>query len=240
MLVEMHAHVIYGVDDGPQTPDAMYQMLYSAQANGVERLYCTSHYTLWNNSFPLDAYRSHLEEAREWCERNAPHLTLYSGAEIYVDPSILALPLPENLPVMQGTDLVLLEFPFGISARDVVRAVEKFQAGGFQPILAHVERYSSLRSAETVQKLKNECGAKIQINAQSVFDASAGFFQKRRIKKLLQMGLIDFVSSDAHNTTSRAFCLEYARHWLNANGFADIADALCGENIRQCAASAPR
>ena len=233
MLIEMHAHVIYGVDDGPKDQEAMIRMLSSASKNGTERLYCTSHYTFGNNEYPIELYREHLEEARNWCKENAPGLELYSGAEIYVSEEILSMPFPQNLPTMQGTNLALLEFPLNISLRDVIRIIEKFQSNGYRLILAHVERYSALRSAKTIQKLKEEYDIQIQVNSQSIFNENSGFFHKRRIGKLLQMDLIDYISSDAHNTTSRPFCLEYAYHWLCTNGFEELADPLCGGNMKR-------
>lgn len=233
MLIEMHAHVIYGVDDGPKDQEAMIRMLNSASKNGTERLYCTSHYTLGNNKYPMETYHKHLEEAREWCDKNAPNLKLYSGAEIYVTGEAVSMPFPEKLPTIQGTDFTLLEFPLHISLRDIVRIIEKFQKHGYRPILAHVERYSALRSAKTIQKLKDEYDIQIQVNAQSIFNENSGFFHKRRIGKLLQMNLIDYVSSDAHNTTSRPFCLEYAYHWLCSNGYEDVADDLCGDHMKR-------
>lgn len=228
----MHAHVIYGVDDGPQTREDMERMLYSAKASGVKRLYCTSHYSV-GGSFPETVYREHLKEAREWCRENAPDLTLYSGAEIFADISALPSLRQNTLPTLEGTNLILLEFPIRISARDILRIAQKCRECGYQPILAHAERYPSLHKIQTVQTLKNAAGALIQINAQSVFDPNAGCFQKARTRRLLHGGLADCVSSDAHNTSSRPFCLEYAYHWLKTNISVEAASSLCGGRMER-------
>ena len=58
-----------------------------------------------------------------------------------------------------------------------------------------------------------------------------GFFARRRSRKLLDEGLIDFVSSDAHNITTRSFCLASAHDWLTSRYGTEYADALCGKNI---------
>ena len=65
--MDYHAHFVYGVDDGARTREEMFAMLDAAAADGVTRLFATSHSTPGMEPFPLDVYQRHLDFARAYC-----------------------------------------------------------------------------------------------------------------------------------------------------------------------------
>lgn len=232
MLIEMHAHVLYGIDDGPQSQEDMLRMLYAARESGVEQMICTSHIAPGKGDFSLEDYWERLMEARAWCRENAPGLRLREGAEIYYTKDTCALLSSGQALPLAGTRLVLVEFsPFETTAF-ITEALETLAGCGWQPVLAHVERYRRLKDPKMLQALKDRLGVRVQMNAASVFREEAGFFFRRRVERLLP--LVDFVASDAHDLSARPFCLQYACHWLKNHRGIETAEKLCGGNILAC------
>ena len=230
MLVETHAHVIYGVDDGPETPEEMRRMLLSAAQTGVRHLFCTSH---GGAGFPKALYEEHFQEARVFVRENGLALTLHKGNEILWTSDVPVLLASGALLPLGDTRAVLVEFPSTASADQVFAAVSWLRREKWQVVLAHAERCPALCRGRVLQRLRQEQGVKVQLNAASVFENGTGFFFRRRIQGLLRGGLADYVSSDAHDTFQRPFCLPYAHHWLSRHFSEETADALCGGNAEK-------
>ena len=72
MFVEMHSHVVYGVDDGAQSYDVMMGLLTQAANDGVSHIICTPHIAPGMKPFPFDTFYQHLDEGKKWCAVHAP------------------------------------------------------------------------------------------------------------------------------------------------------------------------
>lgn len=230
MLVEMHAHVIYGADDGPETPEEMQRMLQSAAQTGVRHLFCTSH---GGAGFPKALYEEHFQEAQAIVREKGLTLTLHKGSEVYWTADTPLLLASGALLPLGDTRAVLLEFDPMTTADQVFTAVSRLRQENWHVVLAHAERCPALCRGRVLQRLRQEQGVKVQLNAASVFEDGTGFFFRRRIQGLLRGGLADYVSSDAHDTFQRPFCLPYAHHWLSRHFSEETADALCGGNAEK-------
>ena len=79
-LIEIHDHVVYGVDDGARDMDASIQMLKSAVEQGIEALIATPHFECGNSQLDLAAYRSRVAELSDYLRAQDMPLTLYTGA----------------------------------------------------------------------------------------------------------------------------------------------------------------
>ena len=80
-FTDYHAHFVYGVDDGARTREEMFAMLDAAAADGVTRLFATSHSTPGMEPFPRDVYQRHLDFARAYCAEKGYDLMLENGSE---------------------------------------------------------------------------------------------------------------------------------------------------------------
>lgn len=230
MLVEMHSHVIYGVDDGAQTYETMVGLLQQAVDSGVRHLVCTSHITPGFKEFPMDAYQRRLGEAQKWCRENAPELQLHTGSEVLYTKHASRLLGEGQVPTLNRTKLVLMEFFPDAKEKEIFDAVTDIGAYGYRVVLAHVERYEALRKRSQIEQLKDECGCYIQMNSRTVMGEHVGFFQRRWHRELLKHELIDFVSSDAHSLGHRPICLAEAHQVLTEQYGQAYADRLCGGN----------
>ena len=107
---------------------------------------------------------------------------------------------------MAGSRYVLIEFSMNDLFPTIRNYVYELITHGYQPIIAHVERYFCCQKMEKIQELK-DMGALIQVNAGSVL-GEEGWKLKKFCLELMKKDLIDFIASDTHNTSDRKLNLK--------------------------------
>ena len=208
-FTDIHAHFLYGLDDGAKDRHEMEAMLDAADADGILSLFATPHVTPGIEPFDRALYRGRLEEAQRYCHRKGYALRLYSGAEILYTPALEQYALNHRLPTLAESDHVLVEFVPDVSYRELEAAVAYLERGGYIPVLAHVERYRCLYSGKHAVSLKERRNVRYQMNASTVL-SSGGFFHRRILQGWFRCGLVDFVASDAHDCNHRSFLIRKA------------------------------
>ena len=227
MMVDMHCHVIWGVDDGARTEEDTHDMLRLASENEVRHIVCTSHITPGEAPFPLERYEDHLARAQAWCREEGLELTLHPGSEILYTDQTPRLLHEGRIPRLNNRRVVLVEFWYDVPADTLTEAARLLGNEGVTVIFAHVERYRVSRDLGLLEELRDEYGVLMQMNARTVYEKQ-GFLTDRWKRKLLEGGMIDMVASDAHNTSSRSCNLLQARESLRKAYGAETADRLCG------------
>lgn len=231
-MIDIHTHVIYGVDDGSASPDMSRDMLRRASEQGVTALACTSHCTPGYRPFPRDRYLNRLEELQGFANREGLPLRLLTGCEILYTDRAVSMIRGGEIPTLNGTDRALVEFLPEASWDTVRRAVREFGNAGLRMVAAHVERYDCLReNLLRLREMRDE-GVLCQMNAETAV-RSAGLFGDRWARKALKSGLIDAVASDAHNLSSRAPNLKEARQSLEKAYGGEMARRLLEEGPRE-------
>lgn len=226
-FVDIHHHLIYGVDDGARTFEDMQAMIRRAVEENVGDIVCTSHATPGERPFPLERYRRHMEEAREWIEQEKLPLHLHSGCEVlYTDASPRLLG-EGHFPTLAESQNVLLEFSPDTDFRRLCEAARLVGNEGLNVIFAHVERYQGLRNLNHVRELRDSYGVYMQMNTNTVVNKK-GFFFERWVRHMLEEGYIDFVASDSHNVTTRSCNMRLCYEMLKGRYGAEIADDMCG------------
>ena len=200
-FTDYHAHFVYGVDDGARTREEMFAMLDAAAADGVTHLFATSHSTPGMEPFPRDVYQRHLDFARAYCAEKGYDLMLESGSELLYTPAAAYAAAEHSLVTLGGTDWVLLEFVPNITAKELETALQEITGAGYRILVAHIERYPCLAQHGLLARLHEQYRLRCQINCSAVLDS--GFWQRMRLEHWVKAGLVDAVSSDAHNCTSR-------------------------------------
>jgi len=181
-FTDYHAHIVYGVDDGAQTREEMYAMLDAAAADGVRHLFATSHSTPGMERFPQEVYDRHLALARAYCTQKGYDLKLEHGAELLYTPAAGYAAVQRQLLTLGDTGWVLLEFVPNITAKELETALQEITGAGYRILVAHIERYPCLAQHGLLARLHG---------------------QRMRLEHWVKAGLVDAVSSDAHNCTSR-------------------------------------
>lgn len=203
-FVDIHHHLAYGVDDGPKSFKQMQKMLLRAADEGIGTIIATPHATPGVHRFHLDEYRRALAEARAYCIEEGLEIEILEGCEVLYTDQAPRLLGERQLPTLNGTDFVLVEFSPDIKYSKLRDALESLICEGFRPVIAHAERYDCLtKRPSRAEKLKAEMDVRIQVNCSSIINKK-GWRVRHFVKGMLEKELVDALGTDAHNVTSRA------------------------------------
>ncbi len=203
-MIDIHSHVLQAVDDGCLEIDTALAMLKEAVALGIKHVILTPHFR-GEYACDKETLQREFERLKEKAQECNIDVNLYLGQEIYVEKGYKAGIKDGKLLTLNNTNFVLIEFDFEYPS-DIVNTVYDLKISGYQPIVAHIERYGyvDLRIADEVKKE----GGLIQINAESIVSIR-NFKFRRRAMQLIKYGLVDFVASDVHgerkNLMQKAF-----------------------------------
>lgn len=225
-LVEIHAHFLYGIDDGPQESEKMFAMLDAAESDGVRLLFATPHFVPGIEPFDEEKFQQRLSEAKQYCQKNGYQIVLIQGAEVLYTPALEQYIQEHGLPTLGSSRYVLMEFLPNIAFPELLSAITMIERFGGSAVIAHAERYRCLLTPRRLARLKEKTNALIQLNAETVLKPN-GWREKHYTRRWLSLGLADTVSSDAHSTHRRPFLLREAYELLTKRYGEEIAHRLC-------------
>ena len=226
-MIDLHSHLLPGVDDGSPSIDASVPVLERFGAQGVEVVVCTPHL---NASEAGDApYDRHVEILASLQARapSAPRLAL--GWEIMLDEP--GIDLRARHLGLAGSTAVLVEFPRRGVPATAGRELSRLRASGVVPVLAHPERYWGC-TVDQVREWKRD-GAVIQVDAIMLGHPSQ---MGVLAAEMLAEGLVDCIASDNHGD---ARTLDYARRWLEERDAPEQARLLTHTNAARLLADEP-
>lgn len=201
-FVDIHSHVLPGVDDGAQNIQEALAMLRQASEEGIRELFVTPHYRQGRYRTGAAAVKERTARLQEAAEKEHISIQLYTGTEIYYRNGLEERLEKGELSVMNNTEYVLVEFSPMEEYFYIRNAAEELLGAGYRPILAHAERYrafcSDIKKLEEIRSM----GAEIQINAGSVTGAF-GLGTKGFVRQILKKELADYLGTDAHGCTQR-------------------------------------
>lgn len=203
MIIDVHTHILPGVDDGAVNGEVSLEMLRLEKQADVEKLYLTPHFYPRHQEFEefLDNRATAWETLRALTAgMDVPEMRL--GAEVHYSPDILEMDLRQM--TLGDSDFLLLEMPHQLYPAYGEQVVSKLLEQGITPILAHVERFPYFRKDPGLLKRLIDLGALGQVSA----DALDLKMDKGFARACLSCGLAQLVGSDAHNTDSRPPCME--------------------------------
>ena len=227
-FVDMHHHLIYGLDDGAQTWEQTRQMLTRAWENGIDRIIATPHAEPGMKPFPMEQLMQRIGQAQRWCDEQKMQLEILPGCEIFYTPQTVRMLRDGLIPTLADSDYVLVEFLPTAPYSELRGAAKALTAVGYQPIFAHIERYRCLRWPGRVQALREQYGIHMQMNADTICRKQS-FFTQMWVDSMLKKGCIDVAASDAHNVTSRPCRMKACYQTLKKRFGQETADRLCME-----------
>ena len=191
-MIDIHTHILPLVDDGSSDIIDSLQMLKEQVASGVTDVFLTPHL---RGCFNLDelSIKKAFSDFCEMVKNNDINVNLYLGQEIFLSPDNPIIHETQQIITLNNTKYILREFDF-FAHTDIVEAVYESSRLGFIPIVCHFERYTyaNLEMANDIKAY----GGFIQVNADSVTGENKSC--KKFTRKLLKLGLVDFVASDLH------------------------------------------
>ena len=227
-MIDIHHHLIYGLDDGPRDLESSLAQAEAAIANGITHLVCTPHS---NDRWALqpEVNRERLAEIETHLKGR---LTLGLGCDFHLSYDNIEdqLAHPTRYTI-NGKQYLLVEFPdFGIPA-NIGESLYNFVATGVVPIITHPERNATLQNKLEMMVEWLRHGCVVQVTSGSLL----GRFGKRAeavSRELLDRSWVHFLASDAHNLTSRPPNLAEG-YTAVANDYGkEVADRLCIHNPR--------
>lgn len=230
-MIDVHMHLIPGVDDGAEDAQMALLMLLRAKDQGIRAVFATPHSSAFDED--PEGTKEKFRQLRARAAQIFPEMQLYPGCEVYCETgrmrSVLAGLESGKYPTMNGTRFVLMEFSQWVMPENTTPCVEALVNAGYTPILAHMERYKYLRSNMALVDGFRELGAKIQINAYSLFEEMEDSI-KNWARRLVLEQKVDFLGTDAHRTYHRPPSAEMGLQWLYENTDPEYADAISRGN----------
>lgn len=210
-MVDIHSHILYGVDDGAESLEEAAAMLKEAKRQGISSVVLTPHYRYGMFSFPAEQIKKHFYQLNSYAENIG--IKLYLGTEYHIDSQCVARLRQGRCLTLAGSPYVLAEFSYRTTCKFMRNSVNELLTYGYIPVIAHVERYRELRSHPGYIEELRELGAWIQVNADAVL-GKEGRNTKRFTKKLLKKDWVDVIASDSHGIQKRKCHMKECRDYI--------------------------
>ena len=231
-FVDLHTHILPGVDDGAKDMDTAIEMLRMAWDNGTGTVVLTPHYRgRYKKTTPREM-RAVFEELSNRAAKEVPDMKLILGHEAGNEHELWDKLLCERVLTLGGTRYVLLEFEEHCYRSNVLSSVLSLVNSGFLPVIAHVERYEIFRKTPSLAAEVVSMGAMLQVNAGSIL-GKHGLGVSLYCRKLLRKGLVSFVASDAHDPKDRTPALRACYDRVRTLRGEAVAQAVFAENAQR-------
>ncbi|WP_164219930.1 CpsB/CapC family capsule biosynthesis tyrosine phosphatase [Virgibacillus sp. YIM 98842] len=213
-MIDIHCHILPGIDDGAQTEADSIAMAKAAAEQGIHTIIATPHHKNGRYENNRTSIIQYTEILNNLLGKEDIPLKVVPGQETRINGDmVLDLENRELMP-LNDTKYVFVEFSSGHVPHYAKQMIYDLQVAGYTPIIVHPERNRELieNPAKLYEFVKN--GALTQVTAGSVI----GKFGKNIEKfthQLIDNALTHFIASDAHNTSTRSFWMNEAYQEVN-------------------------
>lgn len=213
-ICDLHGHFLPDMDDGSRTVEESLQMLETARAQGIGKMFATSHY--YSNE-SVEAFLQRRTQSMQLLrgameDRGGEYPRICLGAEVAYRRGIGSAEGLEKL-CLGNSDYLLLELPFAPWEGALFRDLSSItNVRGIIPVIAHIERYLQLQKQEQLDRLLQQ-DVLIQMNASMLLS----WHSRGKAKRLLQKGIVHLLGSDCHNMQTRVPNMGPALDYLEKN-----------------------
>jgi protein-tyrosine phosphatase len=208
-VIDLHSHVLPGLDDGAADEDEALAIARAAVADGTRVLAATPHV---REDYPTtpDQMESSLRALREALAREEIELTLVSGGELAIEEARRRPPEELRRFGLAGNPrFLLVETPYLDWPTTLEALVRELRAREIVPVIAHPERNRDVQKRPELLARPVEAGALVQLTAGSL-DGSLGGSARRCARRLLSLGLAHLLASDGHAPQVRSIGMSSA------------------------------
>ena len=199
-MIDIHCHVLYGVDDGAQDLSTSQAMIDRMAQEGVTAVIATPHFRHHMFSYPQDKIEEAYQKLKVYAaEKN---IGLYLGCEYHVDHDIYDNLEKSRIHALADTTYILTEYSYVVDLEQILTYTQDLIMRGWRPIIAHAERCEVFQRKPRLVEEVIDAGTQIQVNADSVLGID-GRAVKKTSRKLLDLDLVDYIASDAHDLDER-------------------------------------
>ena len=202
-MIDMHSHIINGIDDGSKSIEMTINMLKKAEQSGTTDIIATPHFMRGRFEVEYNEVLKKVEELKGISRENNIDINIYAGQEVYYSRKLLEYYNDKIIGTINNSKYMLIELPMlEFNIEEVINTIYELQIRGITPIIAHPERYKLfIKKPSMINVLINE-GMLFQMNAGSI----AGDFGKdvkKTATKYLEHNIYSVVGSDAHRDRGR-------------------------------------
>ena len=201
--VDMHSHLLPGIDDGLKTVEQTVAFVKELHVLGYKKLICTPHILNGVHNNNPETIHAALDIARKALAEAEVPVVLEAAAEYMIDDEFEKLVMDKAPLLTFGNNNILVEMSYLAESNNLLQVIFQLQMGGYRPILAHPERYNFYHgNFEKYEELKDR-QVLFQLNLLSL----SGYYGKEIKKiaeKLLSAGMVDFIGTDMHHDTHLA------------------------------------
>jgi protein-tyrosine phosphatase len=211
-MIDLHSHVLPGLDDGARNMDDALEMCRIAQADGIHTLVASPHCR--NGVYHNDQTKilAALESLKEALHRERISLKLLPGIDILIHPELADF-FDKNPKLLLGGRYVLLELPNQSIPPHTQDFLFKMRLKGYFPIITHPERNSMIQSNPVILEELVRVGALAQVTAMSL-TGEFGRQAQESASQLIKSGLVHSIATDAHSPHRRPPILSKGRKIL--------------------------
>lgn len=227
-MIDLHSHLLYGIDDGAQTLAESLDLARAAVADGITAAAMTPHIHPGRFENQKTNILLHVAAFRAALQANHIALQVFAGAEMRLGLESLAQLQAGEVPFLgrvNGCDILLLELPHQHLPVGTQQFVDKLLAMNIRPLIAHPERNKSVMDDPRRIHPLVEAGCWLQLTAGSITGGFGATAQKAALS-LLDEDFVHVVATDAHNLSARPPHLRAARQVVNERYGADTAQLL--------------
>ena len=226
-MVDIHAHILPGLDDGAESVEEALRMASIAAESGIYHMAATSH----GNYYPstIEQYKDAFHRLQEAITAHKIPLKLYSGMEIFLDDDAFLHLERGELLTLNHTNYLLVEFDFGEMPSNMIRRIQKLQKMGYRVVVAHPERYIAVQKDPDLALFLYEQDCTLQVNGGSLL----GMFGRRcrqASERLMGEGIAGVIATDAHDTEYRSPDIQELVNYLTQNYGFSVMKMLLSEN----------
>ncbi len=210
-MIDLHCHLLPGIDDGSPDLATSLEMARMAVADGIRTLACTPH--IYPGLYENDAagIRRRVAALQTELEHSGIALKLTFGADAHLTPELFGRVQRGTAPTLHGTRYFLLEPSHHVAPPRFEESVFNFTAAGYVPLITHPERLSWIEGHYSVVESLARSGSWIQLTAGSLtgrFGSNAQYWAER----MLDDGIVHLLATDAHGVKNRPPLLAEGMH----------------------------
>jgi len=196
---DIHSHLIPGIDDGSPNVEASVYLIKEMKELGFKKLITTPHimWDIYKNTRKVILEK--LEEVKIKLGEEKIDIEIHAAAEYFIDDYVEGL-LNQKEPLLTfGNNMVLTEFSMASPPFDLKEVLFEMQIQGYQPVIAHPERYTYLEHNKNFYDELKDAGYLFQLNILSLSGYYGGSVMELA-RHLAKKGYYDLVGTDLHHT----------------------------------------
>lgn len=198
--VDMHSHLLPGIDDGLQNPDDTLRFMEELHALGYKKFICTPHILADVHPNTPETILPKLDMVRKMVQERGLNVEVEAGAEYMVDLEMESLIRSDKKLMTFGDNYILIEMSYLAASPNMEQVIFALRMKGLKPILAHPERYTFHHRNFAAYERYQDLGCLLQVNLLSLL----GYYGepiKEVAEKLLEKKMVSLLGTDMHHAT---------------------------------------